>query len=446
MGYGIDDLHFETAYWYSDVDLFALETRFGKRFMDKLYFHMLAFEASKMVSLKPNSIDLGPFASLHTEVFEALWQTIVHNVWAQWRYRHHLPDYDGPSFTSVPVSNPSQPLVIETGNPEVLSFCGGGKDSLVAMQLLERAGIDYGAFAYSNSVYGTADLQHELIKQLLTHGQPKQQHTLRVYDSFVDAPLLQLYPEYEVTEILAAETPCSLFAVLPVILEHRYRYIVLAHERSANAGNLIWSETGEDVNHQWGKSYAAERLLNQYLQSEFIANCAYFSVLQPVYDTLIFNLLRRDQQVVADTHSCNIRKPWCLKCPKCAYVWLNYMAYLDCGYIDTLFGANLFDIQENQQWYYQMLGLREHTPFECIGQIDEVRLAFELCKHKGLKGEAMEIYHRHFPALEPTPIIEHYLDVDMSQSAIPAEFAGKVQALFEVGARQSKEYIENTLS
>lgn len=445
MGYGIDDLHFETAYWYSDVDLAALESRYGRPFMEKVYFHMLAFEASKLVSLKPQSIDLGLFATLHTQAFETLWRTIVHKVWAQWRYRHHLPDYTGPAFISSPVGNPAQSIVIETNTPQVLSFCGGGKDSLVAMQLLEQGSIEYASFAYSNSVYGKADLQHDLINQLLAHGKPSRQHALRVYDSFIDAPVLQLCPEYEIKEILAAETPSSLFAVLPVMLEHGYRYIVLAHERSANTGNLIWPETGEDVNHQWGKSYQAELLLNQYLQSEFIANCEYFSVLQPVYDTLIFNLLRRDQQAVLDTHSCNIRKPWCLKCPKCAYVWLNYMAYLDCEAIDNLFGANLFDIQENQQWYYQMLGLGEHTPFECIGQIEEVRLAFEMCKQKGLRGKAMEMYHRHFPALEPAPIIEKYLDVDMSRSGIPEEIAGKIQTLLKVGAQQSKEYIENTL-
>ena len=28
-----------------------------------------------------------------------------------------------------------------------------------------------------------------------------------------------------------------------------------------------------------------------------------------------------------------------------------------------------------QQWFYQMLGLGENTPFECIGQIQEVQLA-----------------------------------------------------------------------
>jgi hypothetical protein len=35
---------------------------------------------------------------------------------------------------------------------------------------------------------------------------------------------------------------------------------------SADAGNLLWERTGEQVNHQWGKSLGAELLLNSYIQ------------------------------------------------------------------------------------------------------------------------------------------------------------------------------------
>ena len=148
------------------------------------------------------------------------------------------------------------------------------------------------------------------------------QHQLRVYDSFEDMPVMQVYPD--IREIITAETPTSLFAALPVLLQHRYLYMVLAHERSANIGNLVWEKTGEDINHQWGKSYEAEQLLNRYIRSEFISNYLYFSILQPIYDTTIFNLLRSDEDAINATHSCNIQKPWCCQCPKCAYVWLNY--------------------------------------------------------------------------------------------------------------------------
>ncbi len=445
MTFGIDDLRFETSYWYGDVNLIHLEERYGQAFMNKVYFHIIAFEVSKLVSLQPKIIDLGDFAHFHTKEFESLWRMMIHKIWAQWRYENNFPDYIGPEFASVSVDAVPQPIeIIQQEQTKTLCFCGGGKDSLVAMKLLERAEIPYSSFAYSNSIYGPAQIQHRLINSLLKHCKQTKRHQLWVYDSFVDSPVLKLYPEYGVQHFITAETPTSLFGVLPIILQYGYSYIVLGNEQSANVGNLVWDVTGEDVNHQWGKSSEATLLINEYLQTEFISNCSYFSILQPIYDVLIFNLLRRDLKAVPDTHSCNIRKPWCCKCSKCAYVWLNYMSYLEVELVNSIFKVNLFDIEDNQLWFYQMLGLGEHTPFECIGQIAEVRLAFELCKRKGLTGtKAMNMYVNEFPTLDTSPIVNKYLTVDMTQAKIPTSIAKRVNSQMEAGAREARQYIDN---
>jgi len=443
INYGIDDLRFETAYWYKNIDLFALEKRYGETFMQKIYFHIMVLEASKLVSLYPKQFDLGEYAHFHTPQFEKLWQTLIYKIWGQWRYQHNKPDYQGPVFCSQAHEKRAEAISLPSATTEVLAFCGGGKDSLVGIKLLERADITFASFAYSSSIYGQSEQQHQLINKLVKCSLATQQHQLRIYDSFIDAPVRDSYPE--IKEILAAETPTSLFAALPILLQNNYRYMVLAHERSANTGNLVWSDTGEDINHQWGKSYAAEQLLNRYLQTEFISNCAYFSILQPIYDTTIFNLLRQDEKLIPATHSCNIKKPWCCECPKCAYVWLNYMAYLDVEIVQALFPQNLFDIEANQASFYQMLGLGEHTPFECIGEVEETRLAFELCRRKGLTGKAMDMYSRHFPVLDIAPIIEHYLNVDMSQSAISRSIVKRIETQLVAGAEEGQRYIQHFL-
>lgn len=431
MTYGIDGYRFETAYWYAGVDLLALERRYGRAYMDTLYFHMLAFEANKLVSLRPETVDLGDFARFHTPAFEALWQKIVNKVWAQWRYEHGLPHYPGPQFVSTAQPAERTPVTMDHGPIKVLAFCGGGKDSLAAMKLLERAGIPFSSYAYAHSIYGPAKPQHHLIDRLLDHGVPSSRHRHWVYDSFVDAPLANLRAEYGVRSVLAAETPSSLFGVLPVVLQHGYRYITLAHERSANAGNLIWEETGEDVNHQWGKSLEAERLLNAYLQRELIGNVTYFSLLQPLYDVAIYNLLTDHLDAVPATHSCNVRKPWCCRCPKCAYVWINYMAYLPVDLVDAMFGVNLLDLDENQEHYRQMLGLAEHTPFECIGQIPETRLAFELCRRKGLTGRAMDLFVEDVPPVDVASILDTYLRVHDDEADLPESMAARVVPLMK---------------
>jgi hypothetical protein len=442
MYFRLDDLGFTTSYWYDDADLFDLdERRYGAAFMRKVYFHIAAFEVNKIVSLRPDVLDLGPFADLHTPAFETLWRTIFHNVWAQWRYEHDLPDYEGPRIVADMSRAPVGATSAQLGDVEVLSFCGGGKDSLVAMKLLERAGIAHGAYTYAHSIYGAAAPQHRLIEGLLDHGTSVRRHRQWVYDDFLDSPVVALAPEYGARSLTAAETPSSIFGVLPVVLAHGYRHIALAHERSANVGNLVWSKTGEDVNHQWGKSIAAERLINRYLRDELVDNASYFSVLQPIYDVVIFQLLARDLDALPSTHSCNVRKPWCMRCAKCAYVWLGYQAYLPRNVVDAMFGANLFDIPENLTWYRQMLGLEAHTPFECIGQIDEARLAFELCRRKGHDGAAMQMFVREAPPLDVRSAAAKYLDVDASAAEIPAAIAAKILPQMRDAAEEARRAI-----
>ena len=80
--YMFDSLRFETAYWYSDVDLFALEARLGERYMQSIYFHIMAFEANKLLSLCPHTVDFGPLAPYATAPFRRLWMQVAHSVWA----------------------------------------------------------------------------------------------------------------------------------------------------------------------------------------------------------------------------------------------------------------------------------------------------------------------------------------------------------------------------
>ncbi len=433
-----DRLRFTTTYWYTDVDFDELKRKYGEPFLEKLCFHMAAFEANKLTSLKPRVFDLGPYAHLHTERFERLWKTVVRRKWSQWRFENDLADYEGPVLSSRPVASQLGPLEVKPGPVDALAFCGGGKDSLVMMKLLEATGIAYSSLAYSHTMYGQAWLQHKLIDGLVEHCSPLQAHQQWIFDDFLDSPVLR-FVGGDLKSLAKAETPSSMFAALPLLLQHSYRYMVLGNEASANSGNLIWEETGEDVNHQWGKSLEAERLLDTYLREEFIGNARFFSLLQPVHDPVIFSLLNRNLGALAETHSCNLIKPWCERCSKCAYVYLGYMAYLPEDQVRPLFSRNLFDVPELQADFGLMLGLGDHTPFECIGQVEDARLAFELCRRKGLSGAAIETFKNIDPPPDVERILAEYLSVNHGLGTIPKEIADRVLPELDKAAREARE-------
>lgn len=435
--FGADALRFHTTYWYGDVDLVALEERYGVEAMRRVYAHIAAFELNKLVSLAPRRASLGPLGKYVTAELSALWATVVRHIWGQWRYENDRPDYVAPR---LPVGGKAgAPIEHAVGEVEALAFCGGGKDSLLSLRLLEQAGVPFASQAYAVSIYGPSARQHALIDGLLDHCKPARRHRMWVFDDFLDSPVLD---EIEgVSTVTAAETPSSIMATLPVALAHGYRWLVLGHEASANVGNLVWDETGEEINHQWGKSLEAQELIGGYLRSALVADVRYVSALQPVHDPVIFGALNGVLDGLAATHSCSVAKPWCERCPKCAYVYLGYMAYLPVEQVASIFGSNLFDTPENVEAYRLMLGLGDHTPFECIGQIDEVRLAFELCVRKGVGGAAVELYRAAFPELDWRSIVDRHCGVE---GGLPGPLAAVVP-LLEGAAKRTRAQIVATL-
>jgi hypothetical protein len=424
----IDDLRFHTTIWYAGVDLDALARAHGAERVDRLAFTAALFQLDALVSLRPDAIALGRWARWLTPRLAALWHAVVAGVWAQWRYEHDLPDY-APRFVEAPAAAPAPVPATATapaaGGP-LLAMCGGGKDSLVACKLLERGGLPFATLGYAHSIYGDAAAQHALIERVAAATARVRGERQWVTDDFLGSPVVELRgPSLGVRALTAAETPASVFAAVPLALARGYRAIVVAHERGANTPNLIWR--GAPVNHQWGKSLAAERLLDDYLRSELAPGLRYFSVLAPVHDEVIFELLARDAELAARTHSCNVGKPWCGACAKCAYVWLQMAAHLPPAVVAATF-AGAGDIGErpdNARWWRELFGLAPHTPFECTGGVAEARLALELARRRGAIGPRLAAIAGELPAFDVATAARELVTVG-DDHAMPDDVAAAV--------------------
>lgn len=446
MRFALGEICFSTAYWYPDLDLFELDRRYGRDFMERVHVHSALFEINKLASFRPHVLDLGPYARHHTEALERLWRIVFHRAFGQWRYENDLPDARAPEWASRPVSAGASPRRLDRHAEEVLLFSGGGKDSLISMKLLERGAIPYASLGYSSSVYGTAQIQHDLIDRLLDHGVARTRHRLLMLDDIYDAPMLALHgQELGVRTMAAAETMSGVFASVPILLSRGYGHAVVGHEASANRGNLIWDKTGEDINHQWGKSREAERLLDQYIRAELCEDTGVFSILSPLHDVANFSLLRQDVDALGATHSCNVRKPWCCRCAKCAYVWLGFRAYLPAAPVLRIFPEDLLEVPENQGFFHDMMGLGAHTPFECIGQIEENRLALLLCQARGLLGPHGWALAERLPRLDVAPMLDSFLRVDVEASRIPAALAATIIPQMHASATRARSWIAETL-
>src|SRR4051812_13485769 len=426
----LDDLRFHVTVWYEDVDLAALARRFGDEAIERIAVHIALFQLNAACSLRPEVIELGRYAKYLTEDLVRLWRTVFRHVWAQWRYEHDLPAYDGPRFVD-PIAPPAAPLCAPDGPVELLAFCGGGKDSLVALKLLERANLPFATLGYAHSIYGAAEPQHALLDRLGQVTARVRAERQWVIDDLLDAPIARLRPALGVKYILAAETPASVFAAIPLALARGYRGLVVAHEASANSGNLDWN--GEVVNHQWGKGWDAEQLLDGYVQRALVANLRYFSILQPVHDEVIFELLARDPELAALTHSCNVAKPWCGECAKCAYVWLQFAAHLPADVVRATFGDDLGERPANARWFRELFGLAEHSPFECVGSPAEARLALTLARARGMAGPRLAAFAAEVGPVDVQALARPLVTVG-DRHGMPAHVADKVMPLLHDAA------------
>ena len=308
----------------------------------------------------------------------------------------------------------------------------------MAMRLLERAGIDYDVFVYSHSTYGRGDAQHALVDRLLARCRPRRVHRAWVLDDAVDAPISATYPQLGIRRIVAAETVSSYWTALPVALQHGFVEVALGITRSTDEHNLVWDRTGEAINYLWGMSAAAEQLLHAYVRSELVANLTMFHLLRPVHDVNVFALLRDDLDAVPATHSCAQHKPWCGRCAKCLYVWMNYAAWLPAETVSATVDGNLFDVAENRTILRKMLGLESYKPTDCVGTVSEARLAFAMCRARGLRGViADDIDAADFLA-EAESTLDRYTTVAAPGPSFPPRLVEPIGALLRTSAIRAR--------
>ncbi|HET8941856.1 MAG TPA: UDP-N-acetyl-alpha-D-muramoyl-L-alanyl-L-glutamate epimerase [Rudaea sp.] len=245
---------------------------------------------------------------------------------------------------------------------------GGGKDSLVSVEMLKRVDEPMTAAWVGDSALIATCARRTGLSML------NLKRTL--------AP--QLF-EYNRNGALNGHIPVtainSAILICAAIL-YGYDAIAFSNERSASEATLEYD--GQPVNHQWSKSLEFERRLHAYTKSHIAADLDYFSLLRP------WSELAVTRAFAASTHyddvfsSCNrnfrIRgeRPadrWCGQCPKCHFVFLALAPFVAKPRLLKIFGRNLLDDISLAAGFDALLEYRNHKPFECVGEGSESRAA-----------------------------------------------------------------------
>ncbi len=241
---------------------------------------------------------------------------------------------------------------------------GGGKDSLVSVELLEAAGLDYSPFAVNpkGPILGSVD---------------KIGKTPLYVTRTLDPEMIRLgkQPGY-----LNGHVPStainSMIAALTALL-FSYARIILSNERSASEGNVV--HDGREVNHQYSKSLDFEIRIANVLSEATGGALSYFSLLRPYSEAKIARLFARETRFDHVFSSCNRNFKlsghdgplWCGECPKCHFTFLLMASRMDYARMMGIFGHNFLDVPANERSFRELTGLAGQKPWECVGEIEE---------------------------------------------------------------------------
>lgn len=245
----------------------------------------------------------------------------------------------------------------------ILLPVGGGKDSVVSLELLKQHGAAFIPFIVNPRAASQ--------KCVETAGFDLEQTAI------VERSLDPLLLELNTKGFLNGHTPFSAllaFIAALVAIGSGYKYIALSNESSANEATV----SGTQINHQYSKSLEFEDDFRTYSKASMHSNLSYFSLLRPLNELQIAGLFSKQKQYFTHFKSCNVGSKtdsWCCSCPKCLFTWIMLAPYLKEEALTHIFGENLMEKESLRPFLDQLSGNAETKPFECVGTTEEVNAA-----------------------------------------------------------------------
>ncbi len=240
---------------------------------------------------------------------------------------------------------------------------GGGKDTIVAAELVSAIGMPY-EWMSTNPVRAMRDV--------LAASPVAMGHEVR----FQRDPAAKRDGRYDRRHVPHA----AVYMMLGVMtaLARGLRYVIVGNERSADFGNV--HVNGIEVNHQFSKSHDFEVQFQANVCDALGLPIHAFSILRPFYEIRLAQMVSRRPEYFDAFVSCNRQgadSEWCGECSKCAFIALALGPFVELSDLQRIFGC---DIVQRPTIRRHWLALVQEgvKPWECVGTKDESRLALAL--------------------------------------------------------------------
>ncbi len=246
---------------------------------------------------------------------------------------------------------------------KVLIPIGGGKDSVVTLELLKNTPFEIHPMMLNprEASVRTVEIAGYDLEQSVT----------------VSRTLDPLMLELNQQGFLNGHTPFSALLAFVSVLTATVSgagYVALSNENSANESTV----PGTNINHQYSKSFEFEEDFKAYCREYLHPDLHYFSFLRPLTELQIAKLFAGFPQHFDSFRSCNVgskKDVWCGKCPKCLFTQIILSPYVKRDRLQHIFRADLLDDISLKPVFEELTGVSPVKPFECVGTPDEINTA-----------------------------------------------------------------------
>ncbi len=354
------------------------EIEYDEAALDKaLFLAFLLIGTSYYKTFPTNNIELrqGQIDAWQAEFLNMVYQEGL----SQFAFENGLARKDLAHFIATRDQNLSTKNYEGTGT---ISLQSGGKDSLLTAELLKQKQHKFSAFYISsNEVY--PEVLNEIHSEILT---ARRQLDLKSIKSALEGGGKNGH--VPVTYIVL-----SIALIQAILLNKKTILTSIGHE-----GEEPHEWIGDlPVNHQWSKTWPAEKNFVEYVKKYISPDIQVGSPLRQYSELRIAELFANNAwaKFGKQFSSCNranyeqgtdnTKLKWCGECPKCANAFLLFAPFIEAKELKSLFnGKDLFAKPLLAETFKGLLGVDNvMKPFECVGEIDELRLAYHKSQQRG---------------------------------------------------------------
>ncbi len=262
------------------------------------------------------------------------------------------------------------------GTEGALLGIGGGKDSIVAGELLKSLRVPVDGFVMAT---GEQLGQAASVAQVMGVD-------LHVVKRQLDT---QLQAIQEQPGAYKGHIPISLIFGLvgtALAIAHKSAYVVVANEASASIPRIAWQD--QAINHQWSKSFGAEQQFQQFIHTAIAPNITYFSAIRQLTSIGVakvfanypqyFEVFTSDNFVFRIDPSKRPNGRWSLESPKSLSSYILLAPWLSDEDVHRIFGIDFLHEASLETLFLELTGQEGEPPLDCVGTVEELTLSLNL--------------------------------------------------------------------